>query len=197
MVPGMPRERWLDEGLVVLGELGINGVRIDRLAERLGLSKGSFYHHFAGMAGYRLALLDHFEGRFTARYIDAVEAEVWPNPRAKLDELMRLVSVDVSAAGDVGLETGMRAWAAVDDDARATLERVDRRRIDYLAGLLADLNPGSGDSRLLSRALYLVLVGGRHVVPPVPLAELADIFERLIGVMEADAPVRPRSGRRP
>jgi len=192
----MRRERWLEEGLAVLSELGINGVRIDRLAERLELSKGSFYHHFAGMAGYRLALLDHFERRFTTCYIDAVEAEVWPSSRAKLDQLMRLVSADVSAAGDVGLEIGMRAWAAVDDDARATLERVDGRRIDYLAGLLADLNPGSGDSLLLSRALYLTLVGARHVVPPVPLAEVADIFDRLIGVMENDTSVRPGRRRR-
>lgn len=178
----------------MLSELGINGVRIDRLADRLDLSKGSFYHHFAGIAGYRLALLDHFEARYTSRYIDAVEARGWPTPRAKLDQLIHLVAADSEDPDDIGLETGMRAWAAMDDDARATLERVDRRRTDYLIGLLTDVNPDSADAALLARTLYLTLVGSQHVLPPLPVPELAGIFARLIDVVEQGGIVVEQGG---
>ncbi len=61
MVPSMTRDRWIDEGLLVLAEEGAPGVRIDRIAARLGLSKGSFFHHFDGIAAYRRALLDRWE----------------------------------------------------------------------------------------------------------------------------------------
>jgi len=70
MVPGMStRTSWLDEGLAVLAELGAAALRTDRLAGRLGRSKGAFYHHFAGLSGYRLDLLDHYERQYTTRYI--------------------------------------------------------------------------------------------------------------------------------
>jgi AcrR family transcriptional regulator len=69
-----PRRRWLDEGLDLLATSGVNGVTIQALCERLGLSKGSFYHHFKGMAGYRTALLEHFEERETRR------SSTWSRP---------------------------------------------------------------------------------------------------------------------
>ena len=76
---------WLDAGLVLLAEQGAPSVTIERLAERLGLSKGSFYHHFKGMGGYRTALLEHFEAERTTRFMEQAEAaevlRLGANPR--------------------------------------------------------------------------------------------------------------------
>jgi AcrR family transcriptional regulator len=49
------RDRWLDLGLDVLATEGPSALRIDPLAARLGLSKGSFFHHFASAAAFRSA----------------------------------------------------------------------------------------------------------------------------------------------
>ncbi len=54
---GGSKQAWLDEVLRTLADEGAPALRIDRLAGGLGLSKGSFYHHFDGMAGYKDALL--------------------------------------------------------------------------------------------------------------------------------------------
>ena len=54
----------------MLAAEGAAGVRIDRIAARLGLSKGSFHHHFAGADGYKRDLLAHYE----ALSVDAVES---------------------------------------------------------------------------------------------------------------------------
>ena len=51
----------MDEGLRVLAAEGAPAVRIDRIAARLGLSKGSFHHHFAGADGYKRDLLALYE----------------------------------------------------------------------------------------------------------------------------------------
>ena len=50
--PTQPKKRltpthWTDAAMTLLAESGIGAVTMDRLAERLGVTRGSFYHHFA------------------------------------------------------------------------------------------------------------------------------------------------------
>jgi hypothetical protein len=42
------RQVWLDAAVEMLVELGIGSVSISRLAEKLNITRGSFYHHFSG-----------------------------------------------------------------------------------------------------------------------------------------------------
>src|SRR5436190_89599 len=47
---------WVQAGFAVLAESGPNALRIDRLCERLEVTKGSFYWHFTDLSAYRGAL---------------------------------------------------------------------------------------------------------------------------------------------
>lgn len=71
------REEWLAAGLRALIAEGAPGVKIDKLSDALGASKGSYYHHFGGARAFKLALLDQFEAANTTRYIDAMEGLNW------------------------------------------------------------------------------------------------------------------------
>ena len=42
-----PRENWIDAGLRALAANGPNGVRVEVLADELGVTKGGFYGQFA------------------------------------------------------------------------------------------------------------------------------------------------------
>jgi hypothetical protein len=44
---------WIQAGYALLAEEGIQAIKIDRLCDRLGVTKGSFYWHFDGMPSYR------------------------------------------------------------------------------------------------------------------------------------------------
>ena len=46
-------EDWIQAGYAILAEEGIKALKIDRLCQCLGVTKGSFYWHFTDMAGYR------------------------------------------------------------------------------------------------------------------------------------------------
>ena len=46
-----PRGRWVEEGLRALAAGGPDAVRIEPLAQALGVTKGGFYWHFADRAG--------------------------------------------------------------------------------------------------------------------------------------------------
>jgi AcrR family transcriptional regulator len=157
---------WLDAGLVLLAEQGAPSVTIERLAERLELSKGSFYHHFKGMRGYRTALLEHFETERTTRFVEQAE-------QAGGDRLRTLVDLVVAPGPAPGLEIAVRAWALQDAEARTVQERIDRTRVDYLTGICGDAE--------LGRALYLVVVGAGQVVPPLSGRRLKTALELVLG----------------
>ncbi|MBC3193486.1 TetR/AcrR family transcriptional regulator [Pseudonocardia sp. C8] len=177
-----PRRRWLDAGLDLLATSGITAVTIEALCERLGLSKGSFYHHFAGMTGYRTALLEHFEERETRAFIDLVEELPAADGTEKLRALVRAIVAD--DAHDT-LEPRVRTWAGQDDEARRHLERVDRTRVAYVR---RQCRAAIDDTELaddVATMIYLVMVGAGHTVPQVLVAEQARLWERLIEVLEA------------
>ncbi len=49
---------WIQAGFALLADGGPNALRVDRLCEQLGVTKGSFYWHFADIAAYRTVLVE-------------------------------------------------------------------------------------------------------------------------------------------
>jgi len=175
--------KWLDAGLATLEKYGARALTIERLAERVGLSKGSFYHHFNGMSGYQTALLAHYEATFTTQYIDAAEQDPLATPRAKLDRLMDMVCAD----DDPDVEVALRAWALQDPEVHDAQERIDRLRVDYLKKVWLELTGDEEQSALMARLLYLIVVGAGQVIPPVSPLELRRLYEFTLAQMGSAA----------
>ena len=47
------KEEYYDAALEVLAQLGFKGLNIGVLCKRLGVTSGSFYHHFGGWPGFQ------------------------------------------------------------------------------------------------------------------------------------------------
>ncbi len=171
----MGKRDWLDEGIAVLAAEGSQALTIERLSGRLGLTKGSFYHHFAGMAGYQGALLDHFEKVCTDRYIEELEA-LPSEPTVMLDRLLDMVL----ASQEQGLETAMRAWAQQDAHAAAMMTRVDQARIAYLESLWLRHGRDATESRHVGQLLYAILVGAGHMLPPLSEEDLRAAYRLVL-----------------
>lgn len=188
------RELWLDEGLKALAEDGAPGVTIDKLSARVGLSKGSFYHHFTSMPGFTAALMAHFEAEHTTRFIEAVEAEAAASPRAKLEKLLAMVLREQPSAGAPDVEVAIRAWAQQDPVVRAAQQRVDRIRIGYLRDLWLALSGDAGHALRMGQLLYLMLIGAGHVIPPLPAKQLRELYDLVLSLAPADQRgARPRT----
>ncbi|WP_369273843.1 TetR/AcrR family transcriptional regulator [Streptomyces sp. R11] len=169
---------WLEEGLALLAEQGAPAVTLDRLCERMGRSKGAFYHHFGSMPKYRTRLLGYFEAEHTMAIIDAVEGA---SALAARERLSRLVAEAIKDTGPE-LEIAMRAWAKQAPEAAAVQERVDATRIEYLRGLCEEAGHATPDK--LAKLLYLVLIGGAHLMPPLPPAEKRGMYELLFPLLD-------------
>ena len=160
--PMVSRIEWLNAGLELLADEGAPALTIERLTDELGMTKGSYYHHFGSAAGFKQALLEYFEAQYTTRLIDKIEGEK-ADPDAKLRHLLLLVLADSDSQQ---LEIAVRAWALQDAEVRAAQERVDKARTAYLKklcrGLKADVDPDR-----FAQLLYLILIGAEQVVPPI------------------------------
>ena len=65
----LSKEEWLLQSFEVLAKVGMSGLTIDALTKHLGVTKGSFYHHFGNYQTFKIALLDYFEDAGTLNVI--------------------------------------------------------------------------------------------------------------------------------
>src|SRR5215472_11105656 len=68
-----PRSEWIEAGLQALASGGPAAVRIEVLAQALGVTKGGFYGHFADRNALLEEMLDTWERRATDETIERAE----------------------------------------------------------------------------------------------------------------------------
>src|SRR5437868_6041739 len=113
---------WLDLGLKTLARSGFTALKAEPLAKAMGVSRGSFYWHFADIGAYRAALLKHWRDVAAEQVIADLEASSNHD-----DPLLLLLRRTFSAR--LTLEKAVRSWATLDPVARTAVQATDRRRL--------------------------------------------------------------------
>ncbi len=149
----LDRNRWLDAALDALYEEGEVGVRVEPLARRLGVTKGSFYHHFRDREELVAAMVDRWRATQDA-YVDALRQTPAASPEARIEAVIAF-----TRQKDSRHDVGMRAWALHHKPARRALEAIDGRRLAYVESLFADLGFAPDEAKLRARLLYFYQVG--------------------------------------
>lgn len=175
-------QHWLDAALDVLADEGIAAVRVERLAERLGVSKGSFYWHFSDRPALLTALLGHWRKAGTDAVIEAVER----SELRGLARLERLIDICLSPRAD-RMEAALRAWSAHDTAAARVAARVDREREAFVAAELAALGVPAAAAARRARVLYLALIGEYTWCTSGGAPTDRATFRELLGLMVGDA----------
>lgn len=144
---------WVRAGLKSLKEGGIGSVRVEPLAKALGVTKGSFYWHFADRPALLAAMLLEWEAIGTDAIATQVDAK-GGGPDIRLRNLMLITS-----ESDGRLDMSVRAWAATDAAAAEALARVDRKRMDYVRDRLCELGLPAQVAASRARLIYAALIG--------------------------------------
>ena len=181
------QEDWIIAGLAALAEGGVDAVRVERLAKRLGASKGSFYWHFADRPALLEAMLAFWEREGTTALIDQVAAVADPAERLRriAREALELLTRGVDVARS---ETAMRGWAAQDPEVGRRFARVEAQRLDHLVRELQALGYQAEPARRLAKGLYLALIGLYSVRPYAPDLADSEAFLDLVERVIAGAP---------
>jgi AcrR family transcriptional regulator len=155
-------EAWERAALQAIAARGLAGVAIEPLAEKLGVTKGSFYWHFADREALIHAALKRWEKRSTEDVIVSLEAI--EDPRDRLRQLFR-------QASQKGPWTALSLAisAAADDPAvRPVLHRVSKRRIDFVARCYRQLGFSGQNARHRARLAYAAYLGFLHLSREAP-----------------------------
>jgi AcrR family transcriptional regulator len=178
-LPRTSREKWIEEGLRALAAGGPQAVRIEVLAQALGVTKGGFYGYFANRDVLLAEMLDLWEREVGEAVIEQVERD-GGDGRARLGRLFTIVGAAGDSVRSPLVDLAIRDWARHDETVAARLRRVDNRRMDYLRSLFATFCPDPDDVEVRCMLTFSVRIGAYVVGADHPGRSRADVM-RLTG----------------
>jgi AcrR family transcriptional regulator len=165
----LSRRRWLEEGLALLEKAGAEALTIESLTNQLGVTKGSFYHHFTNYQDFKERLLEFWEEEGTLRIIQLAEQETSPP-----DKLARVMQASLHPSR---LDVALRAWALQDEQVRVHQQRIDQQRLAYLEAVVFATRADRIVAQQLARILYSLYVGSQHIIPPIEGEDLSALYQ--------------------
>lgn len=150
------REDWLNMARNTLVRDGAGQVKILTLADRMGVSRSSFYWYFDNRNDLFQALLQDWEARNTA----SIETQC-ALPAANISEavLNFFRSFLDPSKFDTGLDFAVREWARRDETLRARVDAADAARLAAATKMFTahGFDPAEADAR--ARILYFMQLG--------------------------------------
>lgn len=169
------RAQWLNAGLEALRKGGVGAVRVERLAGDVGVTKGSFYHHFRDRGALLEEVLEYW-----AREMTDAEFERIQTLRGGLAPRLIALAEDVLQKGMGRYDPAIRAWAREDRKVAAAVAQVDRRRVKALAGFFEEGGFAPAEARVRARTFYTFLLGEPQVRAP---AREAGELEKMVRIL--------------
>jgi len=173
MTDQLTAKDWLNQGLKTLTERGFTALKAEPLAKAMGVSRGSFYWHFADVGAFHAAILKHWRDVAAEQIIANLEASSQnDNP---LQVLLRQ-----AFGSKLTLEKAVRTWATVDPVARSAVQAIDRRRLSYVGSLFERSGVSPGAARARAQIFYWAFLGFALSDKPLPQARQAAVLDELL-----------------
>jgi AcrR family transcriptional regulator len=169
---------WIQAGYAILAEDGLQALKIDRLCDRLGVTKGSFYWHFEGMPSYRTALIQSW-GELRDQDRATLDEMTGVPPRERLSRMMSaLVSPRLWT-----LERAMREWARSDESVAESVRAADRRLLKAVRQAFVDYGFAGEEADVRANATFAAGIGFLHLSGANPIPRDTALGERFLDLM--------------
>ena len=182
------RGKWIQQGLRALAADGPDAVRIEPLAQALGVTRGGFYWHFRDRRALLDEMLDTWEQVTTQDLRERLDRE-GGDAAAKLRRLLALTSPRV-----VRLDLAVRDWARRDQAVAQRLKRVDNQRMDVLRSLFGARRADPGDIEARCLLAFSLLIGNYSITADHPGRSRDDVVELALAQLGSPSAV---TGARP
>lgn len=149
-------EGWINAAKVALIEEGIGGVKIDRLATRLKVTRGGFYHHFKTPHALFEAVLDDWQktNRFVPEKLNtATVSATLQSFRTMTDNLVHEQDFDPQ------YDLAIREWARVSQPVADVVHAVDQKRIEAIRKLFVGFGYKPKEALIRARVMYWHQIG--------------------------------------
>jgi AcrR family transcriptional regulator len=144
---------WIKAATDALIKDGVASIAVESLAEKLGTTKGSFYHHFKNRDALIVAALEEWEREQTETVIE--QLQLIRDPRQRLRAVIEAAITD----RDGGIRDAAFLSAAHHLLVRPIVARVTARRLGYMADSFAELGMPRSEAQRRALLLYLSYLG--------------------------------------
>lgn len=151
----LSREDWVNAALAIFAAEGIDAVRVEPLAQRLKVTKGSFYWHFKNRRELHEAIIEHWQQRCVLALTHCFSSE---------DDLIEVVlNILLMWMRDEPfspqLDAAMRDWARRSEPVRAVVKQADKTRTEAIAGAFENSGYTPESALIRARTLYFLQIG--------------------------------------
>ena len=167
-----PRSGWIDAGLRALAAGGPDAVRIEPLAQELGVTRGGFYWHFEDRQALLEEILDTWERRSTDEVLERVERE-GGDPRVKV----RRAGMLTFSTELLPIDLAVRDWARRDRSVARRLRRVDNRRMEYLRTLIGTFCTDADEIEARGMLAFSLAIGSHFIAADHGSRTRADVTQ--------------------
>jgi AcrR family transcriptional regulator len=178
------RGSWVQQGLRALASGGPDAVRIEPLAQALGVTRGGFYWHFADRRALLEEMLDTWERATTEEVLERLGG-AGGDAEEKLRRLFALTSPSV-----VMTDLAIREWARRDESVAERLRRIDNRRMDGLRSLFGTFCSDPGDVEARCLLCFSLLIGNHFIAADHAGRSRADVVELAVTQLASKRPRR-------
>lgn len=180
--PRLSATDWELAALDVVAQSGLAAVAVESLARDLGVTKGSFYWHFASREALLKASIDRWEQRDEDEVISTVERIA--DPRDRLRELFHRVSREVQSH----LIYAALLNASDHPLVQPVIERISRRRLALLTQAYREAGFDARAAGHRARLAYTAYSGflqlnQRHGMPRMDQAEYQAYVDHVIDTL--------------
>jgi AcrR family transcriptional regulator len=158
----LTRNDWINAALDVLMTGGIDLVRVDSLAKKLKITRGSFYHHFENRQELLLAILERWRIKSTESVIEKLEKHS-TTPQDQLIELILLPYKGKNSYQAASIEISLRTWARRDNIALSAIREVDSYRINFIEKLCVEMGHSASKAHDIAYLIYSYMVANTLV----------------------------------
>lgn len=159
------REDWLDLALAQLSAHGAEALKLEAMCKAAGLTRGSFYHHFADHAAFLVAVTTHWRTVQTQAVIDDIPPGLPPEDRA-------VALSDLALALDAKLELGIRELARRHPSIAALVTETDAMRVAFLTDIyIHKFAAAKEEAQMAAQVEYAAFIGTLITLGEAPLAE--------------------------
>jgi len=156
-------DAWIEAAFDVLAEGGIDAVRIDPLAKRLGVTRGSFYWHFKDREALHKAMLKEWRKRASYRVGSRIDSQT-SAPDERLRQNLALPKASPRSKRAAAIELSIRLWARRDEEAAKAVLHIDHVRLNYYAKLYVEMGHTPEQARGRAFLFYAALMAQAYIV---------------------------------
>ncbi|MEM7729112.1 MAG: TetR/AcrR family transcriptional regulator [Pseudomonadota bacterium] len=149
------REDWIETAKSILVRSGVDGVKVDVIAKRMKITRGSFYWHFDKRQDLLDALLKDWEDRNRAALESIRKAWADGSP-----DVVDIIELWMGLGDDVlSFNMSTRLWGRQDDRVNAAIRKVDEDWLDLLEEMYQFRGLEGMEAKARARILYFHQMG--------------------------------------